>query len=84
MLLANWNAIFYFTGALALPLSLAAVWLIPATPKLDHIDVVDLNEGGKEGVPTRLPKLDYFGAFFQTGGIVLLVFGLTQANVIGW
>ena len=76
LLLSSWRAIWYFTGALVLPLSLAAVFLIPETP----IAV----ESHEEAAGKRLPKVDYFGSFFQTAAIVLLVFGLTQANVIGW
>jgi MFS family permease len=77
LLLSSWRAIWYFTGALVLPLSLAAVFLIPETPI-----AVALHK--EEAAAKRMPKVDVLGSFFQTAAIVLLVFGLTQANVIGW
>lgn len=68
----------WFTGALVLPMSLAAVFLIPATPII--VDTI----AGKDGAPARTPRLDYLGGFLQTASIVLVVFALTQANIIGW
>jgi hypothetical protein len=53
------------------------VFLIPETPI-----AVALHK--EEAAAKRMPKVDVLGSFFQTAAIVLLVFGLTQANVIGW
>jgi MFS family permease len=77
LLLPSWRAIWYFTGALVLPLSLPAAFLIPETP-------IAVESYKEEAAAKMLPKVDNFGFFFQTAAIVLLVFGLTQANVIGW
>ena len=63
-------------------MAVASVWLIPNPNTLRHVAPAP-----KDGVVVpeqRKPKMDYLGTFLQTAAIVLLVFGLTEANVKGW
>ncbi|KAL7417328.1 major facilitator superfamily domain-containing protein [Mrakia frigida] len=84
LLLGGWSWIFYFSTIIATPLAIACVFLIPDPKTIRHVEPPVALVDGVEVPAARGPRMDYLGTCLQTAAIVLLIFGLTQANVKGW
>lgn len=65
----------YFSTIIAVPLSLACVWLIPDPKSINHHPVEAKKEGVEEA-PKRKPKMDYLVRFCF---LALLLMSLTVA-----
>ncbi|THU86518.1 MFS general substrate transporter [Dendrothele bispora CBS 962.96] len=66
---ASWRWVFWGIACVAVPISLASIWLIP-------VPSLRMNSKGK--------KMDYPGVFSLTASIILLIFAFSQAPTVGW
>lgn len=70
---ASWKWVFVVIGLVASAITAAALFVIPS-PKSTQ----------REGSPTVKPSVDWLGSALITGGLLALLFSLTEGNVVGW
>ncbi|KAJ7163868.1 MFS general substrate transporter, partial [Mycena crocata] len=66
---SSWRWVFWVIAIVAVPISLASIWLIP-------VDSIKMN--------TQKKNMDIPGVFLLTASIILLIFSVSEAPSIGW
>ncbi|KAL2401281.1 Low affinity ammonium transporter [Exophiala dermatitidis] len=88
----TWKWMFWITAIFAAGVGVAAVFVIPRTPKTKRIGIGDTGDKGDRGddgsgsgrVEPNKQSLDIVGAIKITTGLVLLLFVLSEGNTVGW
>ncbi|KAK3502967.1 major facilitator superfamily-domain-containing protein [Neurospora crassa] len=70
---ASWKWVFGVIAILAAIITVAAIFVIPPPKHTLHQDGASVKG-----------SVDWFGAFLITAGLLVLLFALTEGNVVGW
>lgn len=79
---ANWKWVFGAGAIMGACISAAGYFIIPEAPLSPAQRAAHAEAGGR--AKALLSAVDWVGAFLVTVGLLLLLFSLTEGNVVGW
>ncbi|KAK4207122.1 drug resistance protein [Rhypophila decipiens] len=80
----SWKWIFWISAVFCGIITLAGYFLIPYDDEKVEEVATTLAASSSSPVPSILLNVDWLGGTLVSGGLLLLLFTLTQGNVVGW